>query len=566
MISNETRIKWLAFILLVFMGGVGTLPFLTNRSVQHTMAQLKVTSAKERHYQSILALVVDAETGQRGFILTGKDEFLQPYHAAVSMIEPLRTTLWEESTDPGERAALARIKTSMDLKLGLMADTIRLRREQGFAAAEKVVAAGAGRTHMEILRNEIGGELSSLSVHRNELRDKLTRGARNAMYVSAAVNVAEMILLGLALLVGLRSMRARDQAERLAAENTEALRRAAAASALRNEQLAISADMLHALECVATVEEASLIVSTFCRKLVPGVSGSLYLYRNSRDILERKARWGELADDADAMEPAQCWAVRRGSVHFCAGDGDLRCQHGSGEGPRVCLPLVTQDAVLGCLTLHAAPEQHDIFGRQRELLATLSEEISMSLSNIKLRETLRLQSIIDPLTELYNRRYMDETLRRELIRSQRGGKPLSIIVLDLDHFKRTNDTYGHDGGDAVLKRVAQALLANVRECDVVCRFGGEEMVILLPDCDTRLAAGRGDDIRATVEALQVAHGGQTVRTTASFGVAGYPEHGADATALFQAADRALYQAKRDGRNRVVIAPAPTPAVLATPAS
>jgi diguanylate cyclase (GGDEF)-like protein len=291
------------------------------------------------------------------------------------------------------------------------------------------------------------------------------------------------------------------------------------------------------------------------------------LYRNSRDILERKARWGELADDADAMEPSQCWAVRRGAVHFYGGDGDLRCQHGSaghsGAGPRVCLPLVTQDAVLGCLTLHAAPEQHDIFARQRELLATLSEEISMSLSNIKLRETLRLQSIIDPLTELYNRRYMDETLRRELIRSERSGKPLSIIVLDLDHFKRTNDTYGHDGGDAVLKRVAQVLLANVRECDVVCRFGGEEMVILLPDCAVELAAERAGIVRGQIEALQVSHGGQTVHTTASFGAAGYPDHGVDATALFQAADRALYQAKHNGRNRVVIAnasPAPLDAL------
>ena len=307
-------------------------------------------------------------------------------------------------------------------------------------------------------------------------------------------------------------------------------------------------------------------MSTFCRKLVPGVSGSLYLYRNSRDILERKAQWGGLADDAGAMEPSQCWAVRRGAVHFYGGDGDLRCQHGSaghsGAGPRVCLPLVTQDAVLGCLTLHAAPEQHDIFERQRELLAKLSEEISMSLSNIKLRETLRLQSIIDPLTELYNRRYMDETLRRELVRAQRGDKPLSIIMLDLDHFKRTNETYGHDGGDAVLKRVAQVLLANVRECDVVCRFGGEEMVILLPDCAIALAAERAGIVCGLIEALQVAHNGQTLSTTASFGVAGYPDHGADAAALFQAADRALYQAKHNGRNRVAIATS-APAPLAT---
>lgn len=557
MISNETRLKWLAFILLVFMGGVGTLPYFTNRSVQHTMNELKATSAREGHYQRILALLVDAETGQRGFILTGKEEFLQPYHAAAGMIEPLWATLWEESRHPGERETLGNIKASINAKLVLLAETIKLRRENGFDAAERVVATGAGRTHMEILRNLIGGELSSLSIHRTELRDKLTAGAQNAMYISAAVNIAEMILLGGALLVGLRSLRARAYAERLASENTEALRRAAAASDLRNRQMAISADMLHALECVATVEEASLIVSTFCKKLVPGVSGSLYLYRNSRDVLERKATWGDLADDADHIEPGQCWAVRRGSVHFCAGDGDLQCQHGSaarpGAGPRVCMPLVTQDAVLGCLTLYAAPDAPDIFERQRELLATLSEEISMSMSNIKLRETLRLQSIIDPLTELYNRRYMDETLRRELIRAKRADKPLAIIVIDLDHFKRTNDSHGHDGGDAVLKKVAHILLTNVRECDVVCRFGGEEMVILLPDCDPQLAATRAESVRALIESQQVSHGGQTVRTTASFGVAGYPAHGDDATALFQAADRALYQAKHDGRNRVVTA-------------
>jgi diguanylate cyclase (GGDEF)-like protein len=557
MISNETRIKWLAFVLLVFMGGVGSLPYFTNLSVQHTMTELKATSAKESHYQRILALVVDAETGQRGFILTGKEEFLQPYHAAIGMIEPLRVTLLEESRHPRERETLANVKASIDAKLALLAQTIKLRREQGFDAAEKIVATGAGRTHMEILRNLIGGELSALSIHRTELRDQLTAGAQDAMYISAAVNAAELMLLGGALWVGLRSMRARANAESVAAENTEALRRAGAASELRNRQMATSADMLHALECVSTVEEASLIVSTFCKKLVPGVSGSLYLYRNSRDILERKATWGDLADDADHMEPGQCWAVRRGTVHFCADDGDLQCRHGGagrhGAGPRVCMPLVTQDAVLGCLTLYAGPDERDIFERQRELLATLSEEISMSMSNIKLRETLRLQSIIDPLTELYNRRYMDETLRRELIRAKRADKPLAIIVIDLDHFKRTNDSHGHDGGDAVLKKVAHILLTNVRECDVVCRFGGEEMVILLPDCDPQLAAERAEIIRALIETLHVEHGGRTVRTTASFGVAGCPAQGDDATALFQAADRALYQAKHHGRNRVVTA-------------
>jgi diguanylate cyclase (GGDEF)-like protein len=184
-------------------------------------------------------------------------------------------------------------------------------------------------------------------------------------------------------------------------------------------------------------------------------------------------------------------------------------------------------------------------------------QLALGLANLRLRETLRNQSIRDPLTGLFNRRYMEETLERELRRAGRSGKGLGVVMIDVDNFKRHNDVFGHDAGDVVLRRIGELLQRGLRREDTACRFGGEEFVLVLPDARAEDAARRAEELREQVRRLATTVKGVSVGSvTVSLGVAAYPEHGLTGEMLIKAADGALYAAKREGRDRVVLAPAP----------
>jgi diguanylate cyclase (GGDEF)-like protein/PAS domain S-box-containing protein len=174
---------------------------------------------------------------------------------------------------------------------------------------------------------------------------------------------------------------------------------------------------------------------------------------------------------------------------------------------------------------------------------------------LKLQELLREQSIHDPLTGLYNRRFLDETMGRELIRGRRTGHDIGVVMCDIDFFKKVNDTWGHQAGDDVLKALARLLERHARGSDVVCRYGGEEFVMLLADIPPNLAYQRAEQVRGALEALRVPFGDATIQVTASFGVANFPEDGDTQDALIHAADTAMYSAKMAGRNRVMLATA-----------
>ena len=171
---------------------------------------------------------------------------------------------------------------------------------------------------------------------------------------------------------------------------------------------------------------------------------------------------------------------------------------------------------------------------------------------------LKAQAFRDPLTDVYNRRYLEETLPRELSRSQRNGHPLALIMVDLDHFKRVNDTYGHPAGDAVLKALASILTQGAREGDIICRSGGEEFLLALPDMALEQACQRAETWRRALCENPIAHGDLRIHCALSAGVAAYPCHGGNMEALLHLADTALYSAKSNGRNCVESIPPSTP--------
>src|SRR5213078_1569296 len=252
-----------------------------------------------------------------------------------------------------------------------------------------------------------------------------------------------------------------------------------------------------------------------------------------------------------------CWALRLGSFHEITDPQVGLCRHfvHQIETDYSCAPLMVQGEILGLLCLVGATAggqgQHRL--SQRQLTVMVGESIKLCLSNLKLREKLHAQAIHDPLTGLFNRRYLEDTLSREVHRAHRRSSPLGVAMLDLDHFKQFNDEFGHVVGDSLLREVGRLLGEKLRKSDISCRYGGEEFVLIFPDSSLADTQRRVEEIRELIKGVKIRHGDQLLGTIAvSAGVAGAPEHGSTAAELLRAADNALYAAKQAGRDRVVV--------------
>lgn len=329
---------------------------------------------------------------------------------------------------------------------------------------------------------------------------------------------------------------------------------------------AILSEMADFLQTCRTMEEAYKVVTYSARKLFPADSGAVCAVSASRNMVEAVSVWGDSFDSERVFAPHDCWALRRGKAHHVPDiQSGLLCDH-LGQAPKggyLCVPMMAHGETLG--VLHVRTEsmrsiEGPVFERltesKRRLAVAMAEHIALALANLRLRETLHRQAIRDPLTSLYNRRHMEESLEREVHRALRRETPLTVVMLDLDHFKQFNDTFGHSAGDALLQELGIYLQENIRGEDLACRFGGEEFVLILPDAASQEAAFRIEELLSGMNKLRVDHRGQPLgATTFSAGVASLPHHGSTASALLQSADRALYRAKILGRKRVVVADA-----------
>ncbi|MGE5444228.1 MAG: diguanylate cyclase [Ignavibacteriales bacterium] len=334
---------------------------------------------------------------------------------------------------------------------------------------------------------------------------------------------------------------------------------------LRNHNTTLLNEMGDLLQTCLTVEEAYTIISKFAEQLFPAESGLLYMLNVSEDLLEIAAAWGESQYDEDVFRPNECWALRRGHVYIVNDPrAELLCQHlnHSPSAGYLCVPLMAQGKYLGMLHLqnssNGMKQPEEILGRLKEstkqqLVLSMAEHISLALANLKLRETLHNLAIRDPLTGLFNRRYLEESLRRELHRAKRKGTPLGVVMLDLDHFKQFNDTFGHAAGDALLHELGSFLQTHTRKEDIVCRYGGEEFLLILPDTSLDDTRDRAEQLREEFKHLRVQYNGQSIKAaTVSLGVAVFPEHGSTADVILGVADAALYRAKREGRDREMV--------------
>lgn len=334
----------------------------------------------------------------------------------------------------------------------------------------------------------------------------------------------------------------------------------------RNREISLLAEMTEVLLACARAEEACSVITRTGQQLFPGAKGALFLYNASHNNLEARTTWGEftLNPNECVFAPEECWALRRGRAHQYEGPRTgLSCRHVTPPllGTYLCVPMIAQGEVLGILHLRQNPLAAESAAGTPPLderaAVVLAEHVALALINLKLRDTLRDQAIRDPLTGLLNRRHMEETLEREVLRAERSQHPLGVVLLDLDHFKRFNDSFGHDAGDLVLRQLGALLRMQVRAGDMACRYGGEEFVLILPETPLDIILQRAEALRLGIKQLDVRQGDRPLGIiTGSAGIAMFPEHGATGEALLRVADRALYRAKAEGRDRVVAADAP----------
>jgi diguanylate cyclase (GGDEF)-like protein len=309
--------------------------------------------------------------------------------------------------------------------------------------------------------------------------------------------------------------------------------------------------------CVNSVQAQQSSVRYFA-ELLPGTTGGICFINNSRQLVEVVANWNGATTLFDGFAVEACCGLRSGRMRWRKpGQSEVHCTHFSGTPPEnyLCLPLAAHGETLGvvyveCPSTGVAAMVDANLGALQQLV----ELASIGIAGLNLRSKLEHQSIRDSLTDLFNRHFMEIALDRELRRATRHQHPLALLMLDIDHFKQFNDTYGHEAGDVVLREVAETMREAVRSEDIVCRYGGEEFVIILPEVSTEDALARAESIRQLVSDIRLQYRGEALRdVTISIGVAMCPYNADSLEQLLRIADRSLYEAKHQGRNRVVLA-------------
>lgn len=326
----------------------------------------------------------------------------------------------------------------------------------------------------------------------------------------------------------------------------------------RSHELALLGRYGNLLLACTDLAEALQTSEQMLSLLLPDCAGTIYPLMDGEGLAEATHLWGVHAGETRSQAgPEDCLCQRTQRTHLAdSEDAAGFCSHivapASGPGLSVaCIPLSAQGNSFGwiCLTRIGAepmPRLH--------LAMAAADQLALALANLKLRLSLRDLSVRDPLTGLFNRRFLSESLGREVARCTRRGMPLAVLAFDLDRFKVFNDEYGHAAGDAVLVAFARVLRNTSRSEDIACRQGGEEFLLILPEMTLEVAIRRSTELMQKMAQTDVMHDGRLLpKLTTSVGVAVFPVHGTKPDDLLNQADRALYLAKAQGRNQVVVA-------------
>jgi diguanylate cyclase (GGDEF)-like protein/PAS domain S-box-containing protein len=349
----------------------------------------------------------------------------------------------------------------------------------------------------------------------------------------------------------LRDVSERTRALTAQRQMTASLRRSTGALQVRNREIGLLAEMAKAMSASPGTQELYEIVERFALRLMPRSSGALYLFNGAHDRLEWQTSWGALPPGRREISAGVCPALQRDAAQAAdKGGNDCHCCPTlCVPVPGLCLPLSAEGENFGLMLWHGGVAAEGSLSDKQQLLAGLAGQVAMALRNLRLREELQRRSVRDPLTGFFNRRHLEESLERELNRASRRSHTLALVMFDLDHFKRYNDSLGHPAGDALLREFCAFLAGRTRSEDILCRYGGDEFTLIMPETSAQQAAHWAEQLRTPLRGLPLLNqAGREV--TVSFGVAEYPRHAVVSTALIAAADAALYRAKSAGRDRV----------------
>jgi diguanylate cyclase (GGDEF)-like protein/PAS domain S-box-containing protein len=324
----------------------------------------------------------------------------------------------------------------------------------------------------------------------------------------------------------------------------------------RTREMTLLSEMGDILRACLTTEEVYEVIVRVAQEIFPQHGGALFVIGPLRNIVEAVAEWGNIDGVELTFTPDECWALRRGRIHWVEDTRTgLLCKHLQNPLPSgyLCVPMMAQSEAVGVLHLRQ-PEGTKIPEAKRRLAMAMAEHVGMALSNLRLHETLRNQSIRDQLTGLFNRSFMEESLELELRRAVRSQQPLSLIMLELDNFQLINENYGLDVGDSILRRTGMLLQANVRKGDIACRYSNQTYVIVLPQGNFDVSRQRAESLCDLARTLEVKYqSAQVGQITASVGLAVFPGHGQTVENLLRSAEAALNRAKNSGGDSVVVA-------------
>lgn len=324
---------------------------------------------------------------------------------------------------------------------------------------------------------------------------------------------------------------------------------------IRTQELNLLTEMTNMLQICTNPTEAVSVIAQYANDLFPGVSGILYSAVDNEEKMVAGTSWGNYTGEQQIIQK-DCWGLRRGRIHTTQdSQSSLYCHHTGFPQPSssICVPVMASGQAIGLLSLQTMSNLPVLTTAQQKLAAATAEQIGLALSNLILRQNLREMAIRDSLTGLYNRHYLEETLEIELNRAQRSGKPIGLIMLDLDHFKELNSVYGHPNVDQMLREFGAMLKRSVRSGDIACRYGGDEFLLILPETSLTIAQQRAEQIRMQVKALIIQGENLEPRhTTASIGVACWPQHGKTSLRLLNTVDAAMFKAKQSGGDLVIL--------------
>jgi diguanylate cyclase (GGDEF)-like protein len=544
-------------IVLLVAAAIGALLFTTGAGllVYDNTQALIASAAAVQHTQEVLAaleraslLAERADFSARIYLLSGDAKQLGRVRSSAGELELEVSRISELIADNPAQVISARDLAGCAVNLSQAGDNLT---RQSPGLSEQARQCGQIVTVME------GREQLLL-----KRRDSSTRHNRLAS-IAAEVVFVGLSLVTLVVLFGflLRDACKRRQVAAEVGQANENLARTVKALEVKvreSDLMTLARDELQL--CVDVHQVHRCAASSFSR-LLAGTSGSLCMINNSRQLVEVVSSW-EGRSGKSAIEDFQpveaCCGLRSGQPRWRRpGLSELECAHFSNSLPPdryLCKPIVAHGNAVGMLYVQCVDDQQiAMVNDHMDGVRQLVQLVGMAIASLNLRARLENQSIRDPLTDLFNRYFMQISLERELARAARRNQTLAVFMIDVDRFKTFNDTYGHAAGDSVLRAIAEVFSMNTRTEDIACRYGGEEFTLILPDIAESAAFERAEDIRRSVSTLRVPVGKDNFGDlSVSIGVALYPDDADSSDLLLRRADQALYRAKHLGRNRIVM--------------